>query len=200
MKLKVCGLKHPENIAGVLESSPDFIGLIFYEKSPRFIDALDAEFVKSISSAKKVGVFVNASTEYILESSEKYGLDFIQLHGDESLKMVKKLKSKGLDIIKVFRVSENLPEGLEKFVSVAKYFLFDTKTASYGGSGERFDWQILQDVAHPFFLSGGLRLEDVEAIKNLQFEHLVGIDVNSQFERDPGIKDIDKINQLKSLL
>ena len=200
MKIKVCGLKHQKNIAEVLEYFPHFIGLIFYEKSPRFIGHLDSEFVRGISVTRKVGVFVNASIAHIIDCSERYRLDLIQLHGDESFEFICELTSKGVDIIKVFRVSDKLPEDLEKFISVAKYFLFDTQTAGYGGSGKQFNWTILKEVTHPFFLSGGIQLEDVDKIMNLELKNLMGIDVNSQFETEPGMKDIKKIKKLTSLI
>lgn len=200
MELKVCGLKFKENITEVLRACPDYIGLIFYEKSPRFIDDLELDFVRTISGAKKVGVFVNSDSTFVLSSVEMYGLDLIQLHGDETIDEVRELHTKGLEIIKVFSVKDRLPDNWKAFKPFAKYFLFDTSTTKFGGSGQHFDWNILQEVTHPFFLSGGIQAEDMENIKKLQLSNLIGIDVNSRFELSAGMKDVEKVKKVKQLL
>lgn len=200
MMLKVCGLKYETNIEEVLSVTPDFIGHIFYKKSPRYIDMLDPRFVKKIAGVRKVGVFVNASVEEILQAIENYRLDFVQLHGDESLEMIRRLCDAQVKIIKVFRISKALPNNMDLFAPYSSHFLFDTQTSSYGGSGEKFDWTILREVSHPFFISGGIDLDDIEAISQLNFKNLVGIDVNSRFELSPGLKDINKIRKLKKIL
>lgn len=200
MKLKVCGLKYEKNIAEVVACEPDFIGHIFYKKSPRYVGNLDVDFVRNISGVKKVGIFVNASATEIVSKVKGYGLDLIQLHGDENLEMIKGLHAKGLEIIKVFRVSNTLPPELSEFVPYIKYCLFDTWTSNFGGSGQHFDWRLLADVSHPFFISGGIQIGDIETIKKLESENLAGIDVNSRFEIRHGWKDVDKIKKLKYLL
>ena len=200
MKLKICGLKFKENIKEVLESLPDYVGFIFYEKSPRFVGDQRLDFIRKISRVKKVGVFVNSDSAFVLNNVEKYGLDLVQLHGDETIGQVQEFHTKGLEIIKVFSVTDRLPENWKAFRPFAKYFLFDTQTAGFGGSGQQFDWSILQHVTHPFFLSGGIQIEDIEKIRKLQLSNLVGVDVNSRFELSPGMKDIDEIKKLKKLL
>lgn len=201
LKIKVCGMRDPENIQGVLALKPDFIGFIFYPKSQRFVGKMDERLMRQIpSTSKKVGVFVNASLAYIMDCVERYTLDYVQLHGDETLSFVKELRRKGIRIIKVFRISGRIPLEVERFIGMVDYFLFDTDTATYGGSGLQFDWNILNSYAHdvPFILSGGLRLSDVTAIQSLQMDQLVGIDVNSRFEVSPGLKDLQQIQQLTS--
>lgn len=197
MKLKVCGLCEEANIREVLTVQPDFTGFIFYAKSPRYAGALDADWVKQLTDVQKVGVFVNATLNEMLEKAESYGLDFIQLHGDEEPPIIDALQQAGLKVIKVFRVSDALPENLGAY-SPADYFLFDTQTKSYGGSGRQFDWAILNEVKHPFLLSGGIGEEDIAKIQSLDHPHLTGIDINSRVEVSPGVKDIDKIKNIKA--
>lgn len=200
MKLKVCGLKDEQNIKEVLKQSPDFIGFIFYEKSPRFVDELKAQFVRSIEGPVKVGVFVNATSEHILSSVEFFGLDMVQLHGEESVGKVQELRKKGISVIKVFRVLDVLPDEMNDFSPYCDLFLFDTRTPKYGGSGQKFDWSILKGVDHPFLLSGGIGVDDLEEIKKLNLKHLVGLDVNSKVEVKPGMKDIKKVKGIKALI
>ncbi len=200
MKLKVCGLKDEQNIKEVLKQSPDFIGFIFYEKSPRFVDELKAQFVRSIDGPMKVGVFVNATTEHIFSSVEFFGLDMVQLHGEESVAKVQELRKKGISVIKVFRVLDVLPDEMDDFIPYCDLFLFDTRTPKYGGSGQKFDWSILKGVDHPFLLSGGIGVDDLEEIKKMNLKHLVGLDVNSKVEVRPGLKDIKKVKGIKALI
>jgi phosphoribosylanthranilate isomerase len=203
LKLKVCGMRSPENIQDLIDIKPDFIGFIFYPKSPRYVDEMDEDFIMRIPlSIRKVGVFVNESMENIIKISGKYGLEYVQLHGDEDLAFAQKLKSKGLKIIKVFRVMDTIPIVAKKYEGVADYFLFDTASMNYGGSGRHFDWNILRNynLNVPFLLSGGVQLEDVDKIKAMEIEKLVGIDVNSRFEIEPALKDIEKLKELKEAL
>lgn len=203
LKLKVCGMKDPENIQGLLSIRPDFIGFIFYRKSPRYVEGLDDDLVLRIPlSIKKVGVFVNESLINVMRTADKYGLEYIQLHGDEDLEFAKSLKSKGLKVIKVFRIMDTLPISARKYEGVADYFLFDTATANYGGSGRHFDWNILSNynLATPFILSGGVQIADVPRIKQFNIQQLVGIDVNSRFEISPGMKDLELLKELKQAL
>lgn len=198
--LKVCGMKNAENIKQLVKQEPDFMGFIFYGKSPRFVSEPDKDLFSRIpSSIKKVGVFVNESLEIILELRDKLGLDYVQLHGDEDLNFSKRLREKGVDIIKVFRVLDSLPDLLPKYSEFSDYFLFDTATSEYGGSGHHFDWSILKtyNLETPFLLSGGITKDDIEEIKGLRLEKLVGIDVNSKFEVSPGMKNINRLKQLK---
>lgn len=199
MKLKVCGMREAENIRELMGLNPDFIGMIFYAKSPRFV----SDPPQVTISAKKVGVFVDAYTDYILEKVAKFQLDLVQLHGEEPVAQVMALKGLGLSVIKVFSVNDQLPlEEMKPYLPYVDYFLFDTKTPGYGGSGQKFDWGILggYDLDKPFFLSGGVALEDIEVIKTLKIDQLYAIDVNSRFEISAGVKDIAKISLLKQRL
>lgn len=203
IKLKVCGMGRPENVKGLIDLRPDFMGFIFYKKSPRYVEDLDDDLLSRIPiSIRKVGVFVNEEIETIVKLSKKYGLKYAQLHGDEDLDYCKALKLKGIKVIKVFRLMDVLPISMKKYAEVADYFLFDTQTPNYGGSGRHFDWKILEayNLDTPFLLSGGIKLEDIEEIKNIEAKGFVGIDVNSKFEIEPGLKDLEMINELRSKL
>ena len=153
-------------------------------------------------SISKVGVFVNETLDNILSISNKYGLEYIQLHGDEDLSFANSLKEKGLKIIKVFRVMDTIPFFAKNYEGIADYFLFDTVSVNYGGSGRHFDWNILKNynLKVPFLLSGGVQLDDISKIKSMGIEQLVGVDVNSRFELEPGLKDMDLLHQLNAVL
>ncbi len=202
LKLKVCGMREVENLTALGGVSPDFIGLIFYSKSPR--DASNTKLNKElISDIPRVGVFVNPTLEEVLEKAKVFNLSYVQLHGDESVQMAKDIKLSGLGIIKVFRVADVLPiEQMTAFADSIDYFLFDTKTNLFGGSGRKFDWNVLEEYpfAIPYFLSGGIAPEDVELICKMNLPGLYAIDINSRFEIAPGHKDIEKIRKVKELL
>ena len=203
MKLKVCGMRRSDNIKGLVDLAPDFIGFIFYPKSPRYANELDPEALKAIpSSMLKTGVFVNAELSEIVSLVKKYQLDAVQLHGDESVEMVQELKQRGLTVIKVFRIKDELPEALAVFEGHVDYFLFDTKSKDYGGTGQHFDWSVLLGYVYetPYLLSGGVELSDLEAIQSLSLPRLVGLDVNSKFELEPGFKDLALVKKLKEQL
>ena len=201
MKLKICGMKYPENILEVSELLPDYMGFIFWEKSSRFFDGEIPEIPKSI---KKVGVFVNATLEEINSKIKKYDLNVIQLHGNESDVFCFELKSKisnHIQIIKVFSANDAFDFSvLEPFENACDYFLFDTKGKLPGGNGITFNWQILEKYhsRKPFFLSGGIGLDEIEKIKNLNLP-IYAIDVNSKFEIEAGLKNIEKLKRLKRL-
>ncbi len=191
-------MREAENIQAVSTLSPDLMGFIFYEKSPRFVEKSGFNSaVAELKNVKKVGVFVKTPVSEILEKVEAYQLDFVQLHGGESVEFCSILKGEGIPIIKVFSVSDQLPDtsAFEPYVS---YFLFDTKTQKYGGSGQKFDWSILKSYKTkvPYFLSGGIHLNDLEEIIHLELPGLKGVDVNSQFEISPGVKDQNAIKEL----
>ena len=203
LKLKVCGMRVPENIEGLLEVVPDFIGFIFYPKSSRYVGNMEEHLIDRIpSSIRKVGVFVNETIENVLETVSRYNLDYVQLHGDEDLEYAMRLKEHELRVIKVFSVSDELPEDLHAYEGIVDYLLFDTRSKNYGGSGKQFDWNILtsKEISVPFFLSGGIGLEDVDQIKSLHLPELAAIDVNSKFEIEPGLKDLERIRELRSKL
>jgi len=194
-------MREPDNIRGLIDIKPDFIGFIFYPKSPRYVNEMDEDFIMRIPiSIHKVGVFVNETIDRIVELADKYGLEYIQLHGDEPLGFAQELKEKGLKIIKVFRVMDTIPYVAKQYQGIADYFLFDTASINYGGSGRHFDWNILRNynLETPFLLSGGVQLEDIDQIKSMQVDKLVGVDVNSRFEIGPAMKDLEKLKRLKS--
>ena len=206
MKLKVCGLKYFDNISEVSDLEPDFIGLIFYENSPRYFNG----FLPKISSSiKKVGVFVDESDSKILNKVGAYDLDAVQLHGQESPEFCSILKTadKKLDIIKVFSISNGFDFDLIKpYEQVCDYFLFDTKGELPGGNGFVFDWNVLQNYRSkvPFFLSGGIGLEETENVKKFlkssASKYCCAIDVNSKFELEPGLKNTEELAEFKSQL
>jgi phosphoribosylanthranilate isomerase len=202
LKIKVCGMRERRNILDLAELYPDFMGFIFYEKSSRFAaNNLNLETLKLLpKTIQKTGVFVNESSEKVIEIWKKYDLDFVQLHGNENAEFCKNLKNEGIKIIKVFSVDNTFDfSETESYHDVANYFLFDTKAEGrYGGHGKTFDWSIL-DSYHgetSFLLAGGISLEnlgDLDKIKNKSF---MGIDVNSKFEISPANKDIEALEEL----
>lgn len=189
MIVKVCGMKYPDNIVELSQLPINWMGMIFYEKSPRFVEQSPI----ATSNLKRVGVFVNADLDYIVNKIETYNLDYIQLHGNESPDFCKEIR-KIKPVIKAFSISQ-----IDDFANVANYegscdyFLFDTKTPQYGGSGMKFDWAILNQYKGdtPFLLSGGIGSEDAKAIKALDHPQMAGIDLNSRFEMEAGLKDIN---------
>lgn len=194
-------MKSPDNIEAIAALIPDMMGFIFYPKSPRYAspESLIQPLQSLPKAIKKVGVFVNETPERILEISTLLKLDYIQLHGGEPLDVCLFLKNKGLKVIKVFSIQEASDLGrLIDFEGHVDYFLFDTKTAAYGGSGRQFDWRLLSSLrsATPWLLSGGIGAEDGPAI--LKFKHLnvAGIDANSRLETAPGLKDPTLAQQL----
>ncbi len=194
--IKICGMKFPENILEVGALLPDYMGFIFWEKSARYFDGIIPELPKSI---KKTGVFVNESTEIIVEKVLLHDLQAVQLHGHESFEFCMELKAKigsKIEIIKVFSVDENFDfEVLKPFETVCDFFLFDTKGKLPGGNGTTFDWEVLKNYSStkPFFLSGGIGIEELTAVKQILKTNLpiYAIDINSKFEIEPGLKNIE---------
>ena len=188
-KIKICGMKYSENILEVSQLLPDYLGFIFYEKSSRFFDGEIPEISESV---KKVGVFVNATLEEIKSKIKKYDLDLIQLHGNETPEFCSNLKQESIEVIKVFSVDDDFDfQILEAYENVCDYFLFDTKGKLHGGNGFTFNWQILEKYKSkkPLFLSGGIGIEEIEKIKTLNLP-IFAIDVNSKFETEPGLKNV----------
>lgn len=197
VKWKVCGLR--DNIKQVASLMPDFMGFIFYPKSPRYVGTtfVMPEIKKPI---KKVGVFVNEPVDKVFSSIQKYNLDYAQLHGHESPGYCTKLRRKGVNIIKAFQVDESFDfEILRPYQDTVNYFLFDTKSEQYGGSGITFNWQQLKKYSFDkqYFLSGGISLENIEGLKGVDQSKVFAIDVNSKFENRPGFKDVEMLKQLK---
>ncbi len=198
-------MRDAENIRQLLALQPDFMGFIFYEKSSRFVgEDLDEDLLKSFPhTTRKVGVFVNATASYILENYKKYNLDYVQLHGEELPDFCRNLKLKGVNIIKAFSVDENFYFGkLQNYKPYCDFFLFDTKGAERGGNGTTFDWSILSkyDNEKPFFLAGGINLENAHKALEIQNLKVYALDVNSKFEVSPAFKDIDKLEELVRIL
>ncbi len=227
MKLKVCGMKYVENIQQIAELQPDYLGFIFYEKSKRNFEGIIPDLPNTI---KKTGVFVNEHLEIVISLIEEYRLDSVQLHGDESVAYVAELKqhlaerrtlfieenksikkrknqhyiSKNeIEIIKVFGIKDSFNFSvLEPYLDVVDFFLFDTKGAARGGNGVKFDWTVLENYPYkkPFFLSGGIGLEDVEQIQTIRKTNLpiYALDVNSKFESKPGLKNSNEVKNFKN--
>lgn len=194
MVIKVCGMKHAGNIRELDKLKPDMTGFIFHSSSPRFADAVP-EYMPALSL--RVGVFVNSDTEYILYKVREFGLNLVQLHGNESPEQCRAIRSKGIDIIKTFSLKAADADTLTApYDGLCRYYLFDTPCAAYGGSGKTFDWK-LTDSYHgktPFLLSGGIKPESIKQISSFRHPSFAGIDINSGFETYPGMKDTEAIS------
>ncbi|HTD97669.1 MAG TPA: phosphoribosylanthranilate isomerase [Mucilaginibacter sp.] len=203
MKIKICGLKHPDNIKAVAALAPDYMGFICYAPSPRYAEELQAETLTTLpASIFKTAVFVNENAETIAKLTDTYNFDAIQLHGNEDPEFCDSLRSKAI-IIKAFGLDENFDfEQLNEFEDNVDYFLFDTKTVQHGGSGKAFDWSLLDKYSLdiPFFLSGGLSLYNLKEIKLIKHPQFYGVDLNSRFEIEPGLKDVDKLKKAFDIL
>ena len=200
LAIKVCGMREAENIRALAELDIDYMGFIFYEKSKRYTTS--AATVDLPTSVKKVGVFVNASLSEVQEKIEA-GLQAVQLHGDESVAFCQSLKTEGILLIKAFGLHQAINwDSLAPYQDVVDYFLFDTSSAQYGGTGKTFDWTLLKQYpyATPYFLSGGLDLENIQEALAITDTRLIGLDLNSKFELEPGLKDINKIKQALKII
>ena len=229
MKLKICGMKYVKNIQQVAALQPNYLGFIFYEKSKRNFEGIIPELPNSI---KKTGIFVNEILEIVISMVEEYRLDAIQLHGDESLEYIIDLKSQlaerrilfieenkqqkkkknkhfiadeKVEIIKVFGIKDAFDfDVLKPYEALIDFFLFDTKGKERGGNGTKFDWSVLKKYPFekPFFLSGGVGLEDIEEVQKMINSELpiYALDVNSKFESEPGVKKIEALKKFKKSL
>lgn len=193
--IKICGMKIPGNINAVAALHPDFMGFIFYPKSPRYAEPMDISSLEALpKSIKKIGVFVNEDLERILTLVFKYKLDGVQLHGTENVEICQKLRDAGLIVLKAFSIAEAYNFKVTgTYEGSCDYFLFDTKTDAYGGSGVKFDWSMLNEHKGntPFLLSGGIGADDAEAILKIDHPKMAGIDLNSKFEISPGLKNVE---------
>lgn len=207
MNIKVCGITEMKQLQQLEGLNIDFAGLIFYKESPRYIgDKISkSELKKADFDLKKAGVFVNPEMIDVLDAIDEYGLDVVQLHGDESPEMCEDLSSE-VEVIKVFSIKDG-KEDIDKMVAdydaVCDYYLFDKATDySIGGTGQQFDWTILSKakIEKPFFLSGGIGVEDAAKIKAFKHPDFFGVDINSRFEKEPGIKDMGKVLQFRQAL
>ena len=194
-------MRDPKNIAEIAKTGADMLGFIFFEKSKRYVETIDIPHFKNLQSQpEKVGVFVNAEPIFILLQIADYQLDYVQLHGDESPEYCAIIKAENpqVKVIKVFSVGESFDfTKTEEYKGVTDLFLFDTKGKERGGNGFKFNWEILQAYQGetPFLLSGGISLEDVAAVKAFKHPKLWGVDVNSGFESEPGIKKAPEVQQ-----
>lgn len=205
MNIKVCGITQLKQLQQLDGLNISFAGLIFHKDSPRYVvDKISKEELQATDfDVKKVGVFVNAGYEEIMQMVDDYDLDVVQLHGDETAKLCEQL-SEDVEVIKAFSISDkttSIDELVADYDEVCDYYLFDTasKDGTTGGTGEKFDWKLItkSKIEKPFFLSGGISVDDVAKIKAFKHPDYFGIDVNSRFEKSPGVKDMALLLQLK---
>ncbi|HMP92201.1 MAG TPA: phosphoribosylanthranilate isomerase [Phnomibacter sp.] len=201
MRLKVCGMTQPEQMDALETMGVNFAGMIFYPKSPRYVlRQMTTLQIRNFKTITKVGVFVNASADEIMSMVDECRLHMVQLHGDETPRFCEKIADY-ISVVKAFRIAEgdNIPWKIKDYMDVCDMFLFDTEGAGYGGTGKKFDWNLLKGIpiGKPYFLSGGITPEDAPAIKAFSQEAaakaLFALDVNSKFETLPGIKDMQKV-------
>ncbi len=197
MKLKVCGMKYEDNLEAVASLRPDYLGFIFYKKSTRHFDSSIPELPKSI---KKIGVFVDEELKTVKDTIEKFNLQAVQLHGSESPEYCSQLNN--VEVIKVFSIKDEFNfDVLQPFEDVCDYFLFDTKGKLPGGNGYTFNWNVLEQYpsTKPYFLSGGIGLHEIEKLKEFKespaSKYCYAIDVNSKFEIEPGLKNIEELEK-----
>ncbi len=198
LKIKICGMVYADNIKSISGLVPDLMGFIFYPSSKRYAERiLDPSDLKDLSpQIKRTGVFVNEPFDKIINAVTRYSLDFVQLHGNESPDLCQLLKETGTGVIKSFSIKKEYAfEKCAEYVLCTDYFLFDTLTTGFGGSGTRFNWEELgnYDLGHPFFLSGGISPDDVERISAISVNGFYGIDLNSRFEIKPGLKNYESL-------
>jgi phosphoribosylanthranilate isomerase len=203
MRVKVCGMTQRNQVDQLPDLGATFAGFIFYPKSPRYVFRhMTSSQLKRINSINKVGVFVNASVEEVLLMVDECRLHMVQLHGDEPPKYCERI-SNYVSVVKAFRLSDDdsIKWMTDPFMDVSDMFMFDTTGAGYGGTGKKFDWNMLKghDIGKPFFLSGGIQPDDIHALKEFAAEpvakELFAIDINSKFESSPGVKEMDKVGK-----
>lgn len=206
-KLKVCGLTKLDQIQELIAFGTDFLGFIFYEKSPRYVlNHLTLQQISDLDHEGKTGVFVNENLEQIVQISERAELKYVQLHGDETQIFIRELRQElnpNIKIINVIRIGEQTLQDIQKILDAqtADLLLFDTDSKAFGGTGKTFDWVILNDVefTKPYFLSGGIAEENIDKL-SLIIQKPFALDINSKFEIEAGNKDIDKIKKFKNIL
>jgi phosphoribosylanthranilate isomerase len=193
--IKVCGMTDGDNIREVEALGVDMIGLIFFPRSPRYVSSMPSYLPTRV---KRVGVFVNASAEYVLSKVEAFSLDYVQLHGEETPSFCESLGLGKERIIKAFQISStsDLAE-CEKYLGCSSLFIFDTKSPLVGGSGKQFDWRVLNSYSLkvPFLLSGGIGPEFTTELSLFEHPMLAGYDLNSRFEIRPGLKNIKLLDK-----
>jgi phosphoribosylanthranilate isomerase len=202
MKIKICGMGSPDNILEVAALQPDYLGFIFFEKSTRNFIGSIPELSESII---KTGVFVDASIEFVIEKIKEYNFGAVQLHGKESPEYCEKINNLGVEVFKVLSIKNDFDfEILKPYESVVDYFLFDTKGEHPGGNGFVFDWSVLKKYTSeiPFILSGGIGLNEVEAIKEIMQSDLpvYALDLNSKFEIKPALKNAGALKKFLNII
>ena len=195
MLIKVCGMRWAGNIEALAKLTPDYMGFIFYAPSPRYAGEILTEAITEVipPEIKKTGVFVNEGEDVIIKTAQRFHLDAVQLHGNETPKLCQRLQSEGLEVLKAINPEKLKNQALlNEYASVCDFFLFDTPTAQHGGSGIKFDWSVLKEYHEkvPYFLSGGIGPDDLDSIESIVGVKPIGLDVNSRFEVEPGLKDI----------
>lgn len=206
MNIKVCGITEMKQLKQLEGLDIDFAGLVFYKDSPGYIgDKLSKKEVKNADfDLKKTGVFINPEMIDVLDAIDEYGLQVVQLNGDESPGMCEDLSSE-VEVIKAFHITgqEDIDKLVAPYDAVCDYYLFD-KAIDYslGGTGQQFDWNVLTKakIEKPFFLSGGIGPEDAAKLKAFKHPDFFGININSKFETAPGVKDMSKVLQFKMAL
>lgn len=207
MNIKVCGITQLKQLQQLDGLNIEFAGLIFVKDSPRYVgDGLDKDAVKNADfDLKKVGVFKNPEMIDVLDAIDEYGLDAVQLHGEESPEMCEDLSSE-VEVIKAFSIdadTKDIDALVAEYDAVCDYYLFDTKAdGETGGTGKQFDWKVLSKakIEKPFFLSGGISVEDIDKVKRFKHPDYYGVDINSRFEKEPGVKDMGQVLLFKKSL
>jgi len=208
MRIKVCGITQEEQLAKLPDAGATFAGFIFYPKSPRYVlRHMTTNQIKKENNINKVGVFVNAAVEEVLQMVDECRLHMVQLHGDETPRYCEKIADY-ISVVKAFRVSDtdNIGWRIKDYMDVCDMFMFDTEGAGYGGTGKKFNWEKLKDVeiGKPYFLSGGIEPNDVNKLKEFstrpEAKALFAVDINSKFELMPGVKNIDAVKNFSQAL
>jgi phosphoribosylanthranilate isomerase len=199
IRVKVCGLTDPLNAMDMVKAGADFIGYIFHRGSKRYVgDNPESGMFRTIpEKTRKVGVFVNENPDKVIEIANRFGIDMVQLHGQEPVGYCRTLRLAGIAVIKAFGVSEDFDFNcLTPFEEACDFFLFDTQSRYHGGSGTKFRWGKLNDynLDKPFFLSGGIGPGDIQKIREFRHKSFYAADINSRFETAPGIKNAEKVN------
>ncbi len=193
MLIKICGMKFPANMHEMATLNMDIMGFIFYNKSPRYVgDHFDKTLLESLpKSMRKAGVFVDEDVMNVLQIVKNYNLDMVQLHGNESAEYCENLKADGISIIKAFQIDDDFDfKILRTYQGCCDYFLFDTKGKEKGGNGIAFNWEVLNqyELDTPYFLSGGISVENIDHALTIVHPQLIGFDINSKIEIEPGLK------------
>lgn len=196
LTIKVCGMREANNIQELCALPINYIGFIFFEKSSRYVS--EPPQVSIPPSIQRVGVFVNSTATFIKEKADLFNLGIIQLHGHESAEFCKEIKNLGFTVFKAFGIDDNFDwTSVADYENVVDYFLFDTKSSKYGGTGQTFNWDVLKKYPYKkhYILSGGLSLENIQEALTFDDERLYGLDLNSKFEIKPGLKNIQTLKK-----